>query len=156
MKAVILAAGRGTRMLPLTVTMSKGMIPVANKPLLEWTCKFLDFCEEIIIVVNEGQRDIISNFLNTSKVTLVFQDEQLGTGNALLQAENHIDEKFIVVYGDDIYGADDIRAISKMDGPVLTSFSSENPSAYGVLEIKDGYVTELEEKPEKPKSNLVK
>ena len=64
MKAVVLAAGKGTRMLPLTVTMSKGMIPVANKPLLRWTCSFLDFCEEIILVVNESQRDIISEFIN--------------------------------------------------------------------------------------------
>lgn len=155
MKAVILAAGRGTRMQPLTLTMSKGMIPLANKPLLDWTVKFLDFCDEIILVVNENQRDIISSFLNNPKVKLVFQDEPLGTGNALLQAKNHVDGKFIAINGDDIYGEEDIKAIAKMDGLVVSSFNSGNPSAYGVLEVKNDSVIGLEEKPQQPKSNLV-
>jgi len=155
MKAVVLAAGKGTRMLPLTLTMSKGMIPVANKPLLDWTCKFLEFCDEIILIVNEAQRDILANFLNSPKVKLIFQDEPLGTGHALMQAEQHIDGKFIVIYGDDVYGEDDIKAVAGMDAPVVTSFNSDNPGAYGVLEIKDDYVVGLEEKPQKPKSTLV-
>ena len=155
MKAVILAAGRGTRMLPLTATMSKGMIPVANRPLLEWTCSFLDFCEEIILVVSESQRDIIAGFINNPKVRLVFQDQPLGTGHALLCAEELIKGKFLMIYGDDIYGEDDIKAVSEMDAPVMSSFSSENPMAYGVLEVENGFVRSLEEKPENPKSNLV-
>ena len=155
MKAVILAAGRGTRMLPLTVTMSKGMIPVANRPLLGWTCSFLDFCDEIILVVNESQRDIIANFLNNSKVKLVFQEQALGTGHALLCAEQHVEGKFLLVYGDDIYGESDIKAISEMEPPVVSSYKSGNPEAYGVLEIDNNQVIGLEEKPQHPKSNLV-
>ena len=155
MKAVILAAGRGTRMLPLTATMSKGMIPVANRPLLEWTCSFLDFCEEIVLVVSESQRDIIAGFSNNPKVRLVFQEQPLGTGNALLCAEGLVKGKFLMIYGDDIYGEDDIKSVSEMDAPVMSSFVSENPKAYGVLEVENGLVRSLEEKPEKPKSNLV-
>ncbi len=155
MKAVILAAGKGTRMLPLTATMSKGMIPIANKPLLAWTVRSLGFCDEIIIIVNRGQQDIIDHFSKEHGIRVVFQDKPLGTGHALLQAEKYIDGKFIAVYGDDIYGDGDIRAIAGMEGSVLTSFQSDNPSAYGVLEIKDGHVINLEEKPEKPRSNLV-
>ncbi|MBS3051356.1 MAG: NTP transferase domain-containing protein [Candidatus Aenigmarchaeota archaeon] len=155
MKAVVLAAGKGTRMLPLTVTMSKGMIPVANKPLLRWTCSFLDFCEEIILVVNESQRDIISEFINEKKVRLVFQEQALGTGHALIQAEQLVDGKFLMIYGDDIYGEDDIKAVSEMDGIVMSSFVSDNPKAYGVLEVRDGHVISLEEKPGHPKSDLV-
>ena len=74
MKAVVIAAGKGTRMLPLTLTMSKGMIPVANKPLLEWTCSFLDFCDEIIIIVNKSQNDIIDYFKNSSNIKFIFQE----------------------------------------------------------------------------------
>lgn len=154
MKAVILAAGKGTRMLPLTATMSKGMIPVANRPLLEWTCKFLDFCEEIIIIVNREQKDIIDYFSNSERVRFVFQDEPLGTGHALLSAEG-IKGKFLVVYGDDIYGEDDIKAVAESGSPVVSSFVSDNPGAYGVLEVRSGEVIGLEEKPAKPKSNLV-
>lgn len=155
MKAVILAAGRGTRMLPLTATMSKGMIPVMNKPLLEWTCEFLDFCDEIILVVSESQRDIIANFINSRKVKLVFQDEPLGTGHALLAAEKFVEGKFLLVYGDDIYGEEDIRALADMDGMVISSFVHENPKAYAALEVMHGKVVSLEEKPEHPKSNIV-
>ena len=155
MKAVVLAAGRGTRMLPLTATMSKGMIPVANRPLLEWTCSFLGFCEEIILVVSESQRDIIAGFINNPKVRLVFQKQPLGTGNALLCAEELVKGKFLMIYGDDIYGEDDIKAVSEMEGTVMSSFESENPEAYGVLEVENGLVRSLEEKPGKPKSNLV-
>ena len=154
MKAVILAAGRGTRMLPLTATMSKGMIPVANVPLLRWTARFLDFCEEIIMVVSEGQRDIIADFINEPKVRLVFQDEPMGTGHALLQAEQHVKGRFLLVYGDDIYGEEDIKSVSEMEASVVTSYVSENPSAYGVLEVENGLVISLEEKPASPKSNL--
>ena len=154
MKAVILAAGRGTRMLPLTATMSKGMIPVANVPLLRWTARFLDFCEEIIMVVSEGQRDIIADFINEPKVRLVFQDDPMGTGHALLQAEQHVKGRFLLVYGDDIYGEEDIKSVSEMEASVVTSYVSENPSAYGVLEVENGLVISLEEKPASPKSNL--
>ncbi len=155
-KAVILAAGRGTRMLPLTATMSKGMIPVANKPLLAWTVDFLDFCDEIIIVVNKSQKDIIDFFSkqNSGRIKFAFQDKPLGTGHALLQAEQHVDGKFLVVYGDDVYGEDDIKNISKIDSITLSSFVSDKPEAYGVVEVNNEFVIGLEEKPEKPKSNL--
>ena len=154
MKAVVIAAGKGTRMQPLTLTTSKGMLPVANKPILQWTCEFLDFCDEIIIIVNENQRDIISHFLNNKKIQLRFQDEPLGTGHALLQAEG-IKGKFIVMYGDDVYGKEDIENISKLNENAMSSFSSENPKIYGVIETKDEWVVDLEEKPNLPKTSLV-
>lgn len=106
-------------------------------------------------MVNESQRDIIANFLNDKKVRLVFQDEPLGTGDALLKAEQHIDGKFLMIYGDDIYEEEDMNAIAGMEPPVVSSFVSENPGAYGVLQAEDGKVIGLEEKPAIPKSNLV-
>lgn len=164
MKAVILAAGKGARMQPLTLTMSKGMIPVANKPLLAWTCEFLDFCDEILMVVNRLQKDVIDYFSTNKKVRFVFQDKPLGTGHALLQAEKFMEaysakqpvgEKFIVVYGDDIYGRHDIENISQLDELALSSFVSERPELYAVISPNNGFVQELVEKPVHPKTNLV-
>ncbi len=154
MKAVILAAGKGTRLQPITLTMSKGMIPVANRPILAWTRKYLDFCEEIILVVNRAQRDIIDLFSGDRKVKIVFQEKPLGTGDALRTAEEFIHEKFILIYGDDIYGEDDIRDIAKHD-IAIGSFSHSNPENYGCLEVKDGFVVGLEEKSPHPRSNIV-
>ena len=165
MKAVIIAAGRGTRMMPLTLTMSKGMIPVANKPLLEWTCSFLDFCDEIVIVANKDQKDLLDYFsqdndvqrtsVASKKIRFVFQEQALGTGHALLQAEQYVDGNFIAMYGDDVYRKDDIEKIAAANEVALSSFISENPHLYGVVETKDGFVIGLEEKPQEPKSKLV-
>jgi NDP-sugar pyrophosphorylase family protein len=85
MQAVILAAGQGTRMGPITYTRSKAMISIANKPTIEWLISFMDFCDEIIIVVNKKQNDIINHFKNNKKIKFVYQEEQLGTAHALAQ-----------------------------------------------------------------------
>ncbi len=155
MKAVIIAAGKGTRLKPLTLTNSKGMLRVANRPILSWTRQFLDFCEQIIIVANEKQRDIIDYFSKDKKVKIVYQKEQLGTGHALLQAEKLIRGKFIAIYGDDLYGPEDLKAFSKKDATVICCFKSENPELYGVLEVEKNTLLGIEEKPKSPKSNLV-
>ncbi len=155
MQAVILAAGKGTRLQPVTLSMSKGMIPLANKPILAWTREFLDFCSEIIIVANRNQDDIIDYFSNDKKVKLIFQEEQLGTGNALLSAEKFVHDKFIMIYGDDVYGQEDIERIARLEEIALSTFHHKDPKPYGVLEIKEGYIVGLEEKPEHPKSDLV-
>src|SRR5688572_24866239 len=122
MQAVILAAGKGTRLQPVTLSMSKGMIPLANKPILEWTREFLDFCSEIIIVANRSQEDIIDYFSSDRKVKIIFQEEQLGTGDALLSAEPYIRDKFIMIYGDDIYGEEDVKKIVRLEGIALSTF----------------------------------
>lgn len=155
MKAVVLAAGRGTRMHPLTATRSKGMIPIANKPILAWTIESLGFCDEILLVVSRSQRDIIDHFSGNGKVKFVFQEEPLGTGHALLQAEPHVEGAFIAVYGDDLYGKEDIGKFAGLEPVAMAARESERPRAYGVLELRDGFVAGIEEKPEKPKSSLV-
>ena len=155
MQAVILAAGKGTRLQPTTLTMSKGMIPVANKPILAWTREALDFCSEIVIVANKDQKDIIEFFANDKKVKIIFQEEQLGTGDAVKSAEKFIGDRFILIYGDDIYDEESIVGISKLSGIAIGSFTHEHPERYGCLEIWNGFVTGIEEKSESPKSKIV-
>jgi UDP-N-acetylglucosamine diphosphorylase / glucose-1-phosphate thymidylyltransferase / UDP-N-acetylgalactosamine diphosphorylase / glucosamine-1-phosphate N-acetyltransferase / galactosamine-1-phosphate N-acetyltransferase len=157
MKAVILAAGMGTRMQPLTLTISKGMIPVANRPIIEWTLESLEFCEKVLIVISRDQKDIVEYLKGNKKVEFVIQNKQRGTGDALLSCEKFLrgEKRFIALYGDDFYGKKAIESISKFDEMALSSFEAPDPQNYGVIEVKNGYVTELDEKPKKPKSNLV-
>ena len=99
MKIVILAAGSGERLKPLTETMSKVMIPVANKPLLEWTIGSIKgMAYEIILVVRKGQTDVVDAFPGCK---IVYQDEPLGTANAIACCEKHVSGKFIVMMGDE-------------------------------------------------------
>ncbi len=154
MKAVLIAAGKGTRLQPLTLTTSKGMLCVANRPILAWLREMLDFCEQIIIVANKNQKDIIDHFANDKKVKIVFQNEQLGTGHALLQAQRYVKGKFLAMYGDDMYGEEDIKSVAKKDAVTLCSFPTDHPELYGILEVEKNFVRSIEEKPDNPKSNL--
>ena len=106
MKAVILAAGEGLRCRPLTLTRSKVMLPVANRPLLAHIINALseNGIKEIIFVVGYKKEKIMDYFGNGSNfgvdINYVFQDAQLGTAHAILQAREYINEDFLVfVYG---------------------------------------------------------
>ena len=112
MKFVILCAGSGTRLMPLTATVSKVMIPVANKPLLEWAIDSIkDVADEIILVIRKEQADVINAFPNC---TFVYQDKPLGTADAIAQCEKHVSGKFVVMMGDDYVARDDIENFSKL------------------------------------------
>ena len=91
MQAVILAAGAGTRLEPLTLTMSKVMVPLANKPMLEWVVETAKaVADTVYIVVRRDQLDVIDYFKSKPGIRFIYQDKPLGTGHALLQAKNII------------------------------------------------------------------
>lgn len=151
-----MAAGEGTRLRPLTDMMSKPMIPIANKPILEWTVDILsDICDDIIIVVRENQKDIIEHFQNFSHCRFAIQEEALGTGNAVACSEKLIRDRFIVINGDEMITKMDIRKLSKLDGYHIGAFEVSDPEKFGVLDIRDGLVKNIDEKPQNPKGNLV-
>lgn len=159
MKTIVLAAGSGTRLKPFTETMSKPMIPIANKPLLEWIIEALEVSsEEIFVVVRKEQADIIDYFKNSQKVTFVFQSEPLGTAHAVGCCEPYLKDyegPVLKIGGDDLISLEDINRISRLSGNYVGAFSSDHPERFGVIETKDGYVVNIEEKPKNPKSNLV-
>ena len=117
MQAVILAAGEGTRMRPLTYTRPKVMLPIANKPILEHL---------IIELVNAGIRDIVlivgymeevirryfgdGRYWNV-KLTYVSQRKQLGTADALKAASHLLDDDFLMLNGDNIVKAEDLAKL---------------------------------------------
>lgn len=151
MQFVILCAGKGTRLLPLTETMSKVMIPVANKPLLEWTVDAIKGIGDVILVVNKEQKGIIDYF--SSKCKIVYQEKPLGTANAIAACEEHVIGKFVVLMGDDYIPKDDIERFAKERAYSAGYYTTDNPERFGVFAIKNGTITDVIEKPEDAEIN---
>jgi bifunctional UDP-N-acetylglucosamine pyrophosphorylase/glucosamine-1-phosphate N-acetyltransferase len=156
MKAIVLAAGEGTRLKPITETISKVMIPVANKPLLEWTVDALrSIVNEVLIVVRKDQADILDYFADTPKVRFVFQGQAKGTAHAIQCCEQYITDKFMVLNGDDLRSEEDLEKLSKLDGMWQGVFYSDHPEDFGVVKIENGLVKGTLEKPKSPESNII-
>lgn len=162
MKAVILAAGKGSRLKPFTENIPKVMLPVANKPILEYVINALikNGIYEIVIVIGYRKESILEYFGNGKRfgveIKYAFQKEQIGTAHALLQAEKHIDDAFILLPGDNIIDEKSLSLLinSKYDISLLVK-KHPQPSKYGVVEIEDGVVKSIVEKPSKARSNIV-
>lgn len=161
MKAIILAAGEGVRMRPLTLDKPKPMIEVLGKPLLQYIFESLpNEIDEVLLVVGYKREQIEQYFGNNylgRKITYLLQEKKLGTAHALALTKNYLvpDERFLLLYADDIYSKESIERC--VTHPLcLLAGEVKDPKRFGVLEIDaQGIIIGLEEKPEKPKSNLV-
>jgi UDP-N-acetylglucosamine diphosphorylase/glucosamine-1-phosphate N-acetyltransferase len=158
MKAVVLAAGEGQRLRPLTSTRPKHMIQVAGKPLLEHLLAALkeSGIKDIVMVVNYKAERIKGYFGNGSnfglKIEYVHQREVKGTANAFGVAENKVRGDFVAVYGDLIITSDAVKAtldLHKKEKPVVTVavLHVERPEQFGVLKTDGVRVVEIVEKP---------
>jgi UDP-N-acetylglucosamine diphosphorylase / glucose-1-phosphate thymidylyltransferase / UDP-N-acetylgalactosamine diphosphorylase / glucosamine-1-phosphate N-acetyltransferase / galactosamine-1-phosphate N-acetyltransferase len=161
MKCVLLAAGKGSRMMPLTEHTPKPLLPVGGIPLMVRILNlFPPEVDEFIVVIGyRGHiiREKIGNTLLGRPVTYIEQTEVNGTFHALKNTAHLLpkDESFFVVYGDDMH---DPKAIADMLAyeRALLVHTVENPRAYGVISTNDdGVVTAIHEKPEFPESDLV-
>ena len=155
MDAVILCAGRGTRLLPLTENRPKPMLPVGGKPILEYIVKKVeDLVDNIYLVVKYRKDVIIDYFRDHPKVKFVEQGELEGTGYALLSAGNYLGDEFLVINGDILF-EDDLRGFLPYEN-AIGLVEVGNPEDFGVVLLDDkGYVVEIEEKPRNPRSNLI-
>jgi UDP-N-acetylglucosamine diphosphorylase/glucosamine-1-phosphate N-acetyltransferase len=157
MQAVILAAGEGKRVRPLTRSRPKVMIPVANRPIIEYVIEALEKngIREIIVVVGY-RKEQVSRYLNQLDIPIevVVQQKQLGTAHALKCAESHISGDFLLLPGDNYIDAHSIGRIKEQKNALLVK-EHPNPSNFGVVLIKDGYVTQIIEKPEHSPSFMV-
>lgn len=124
MQAVLLAAGRGTRLQPITKEIPKPMVEVNGKNLLERNIDLLPReIDEIIIVIGYLGGIIKAYFGNkykNRKIIYVEQKELLGTGHALYICRDFLGKKFLVMMGDDIYSKEDIEKCLKNDWAILT------------------------------------
>jgi UDP-N-acetylglucosamine diphosphorylase / glucose-1-phosphate thymidylyltransferase / UDP-N-acetylgalactosamine diphosphorylase / glucosamine-1-phosphate N-acetyltransferase / galactosamine-1-phosphate N-acetyltransferase len=150
MQAVILAAGEGTRVRPLTKSRPKGLIPVANRPIIEYVIRALHQAgiREIIVVAGY-RREQVTRFLYELDpgIEVVVQEKQLGTAHALKCAEPLISGNFLLLPGDNYIDPVSVAKIAKTENAMLVK-DHPSPSNFGVVLIHDGFVTEIVEKPE--------
>ncbi|MCT9095666.1 bifunctional sugar-1-phosphate nucleotidylyltransferase/acetyltransferase [Haloarchaeobius sp. HME9146] len=159
MQAVILAAGKGTRIRPLSDNVPKPMVPTADGPLVERTVEAaVDAgADELLIVVGyegEAVREYFGEAYDGTPIRYAVQEEQRGTAHAVAAAAEHIDGPFAVLNGDNCFDTESIAELFERRPSVL-SYRADDPSAYGVLETEDGTVTGVVEKPDDPPGNLV-
>ncbi len=156
MKAVILAAGEGTRMAPLTHSKPKVMIEVGNRPILEHLLKALtdNGVRDIIMVVGFKRERIMNHFGDgrrfQSNITYAVQEHQLGTCDAFLTSLpslGDLDEPVLVVPGDNLVGMEGIKAIVECDKDnVLLTTSSRSSTKYGVIRARGDNVLGIEDR----------
>lgn len=151
LKAVIIAAGKGVRMKPLTSSKPKPLLEVLGKSIIEHSLENLfGIVKEVILVVGcngEMIKKQIGENYKGIKINYVWQEEQLGTGDAALRALKQIDDRFILLNGDDLYSKTDIKNCFKKFPCILLS-KVENPSAFGVVNCNKDHIRRIEEKPE--------
>lgn len=168
MKAIILSAGEGSRMRPLTLTKPKTMLPVAGKPIIQYNIESLknNGITDILLIVRYKEEIVKSYFGDGSdfgvNISYKTQKDFLGTANAISYAKDFIDDSIIVLNGDIILDEEIIcEMIEKYDDltpdTLMLLTEVEDPSAFGVVEIEDGNIKSIVEKPkrEEAPSNLV-
>jgi UDP-N-acetylglucosamine diphosphorylase / glucose-1-phosphate thymidylyltransferase / UDP-N-acetylgalactosamine diphosphorylase / glucosamine-1-phosphate N-acetyltransferase / galactosamine-1-phosphate N-acetyltransferase len=163
LKAVVLAAGEGTRLRPFTMSRPKGMISVGNRPILEYVIEALvqNDVKDIVMVVGYRRDTILSHFEDGKRfgahITYVAQDKQLGTAHALSLASTAVkDSDFLVVAGDNLIDPRSVADLKeKKDGPSIVVTQSEEPSKYGVAMVEEGRVVDLVEKPQQSIGNII-
>ncbi|WP_292518485.1 bifunctional sugar-1-phosphate nucleotidylyltransferase/acetyltransferase [Methanoculleus sp.] len=161
MQCVVLAAGEGKRMRPLTGRRPKVMLPIANRPMMEHLvlaardAGITDF----IFVVGYFEREIRNHFGDGSalgvKITYVTQRHQLGTADALRATAGLVNGRFLLLNGDMVLKRDDIRELCQKSAPCVGIHQTDHPQDYGVVTVEEDRITGLEEKSENPKSNLI-
>jgi len=147
MQAVILAAGKGTRLKPLTASIPKSLIEVNGTPIIEQTLKALpNNVHEIFIVVGylkEKIQEYLGDEWNGKKIHYVEQEDLDGTGSALHLVKSRLKDKFIVVNGDDIYNESDLERLSTHPLGILVKETSENIKGF-LLENEQHHMEAIE------------
>jgi glucose-1-phosphate thymidylyltransferase len=165
MKAVILAAGKATRLRPVTLTMPKALVPVANKSLIEYAIDVLKGAglRDIGLVVNDLESPIPQTLGNGSGLDIhleyIVQEEQLGLAHAVSLCRDFVsDEPFCVFLGDNIFQdkmEQLFREFVESDAEAAIALGEvSDPSRYGIVVVDNGHVIRLVEKPKEPPSNL--
>ena len=167
MKGIVLAGGSGTRLYPVTIGVSKQLLPVYDKPMVYYPISvlMLSNIRDILIISTPSDIDSYKKLLGNGEqfglnLSYAIQEKPEGLAQAFIIAEDFIDnENVALVLGDNIfYGqsfSDDlIDASSKKDGATIFAYRVKEPSSFGIIEFgHDGKAISIQEKPKSPKSN---
>jgi len=160
LKAVILAAGEGSRMRPLTYTRPKVMLPLANRPILEHLLVEANKAgiREFIFVVGYRDEQVRDYFGGGDRwgvsIDYATQRKQLGTADAVKTVESLINGNFLVMNGDIIVSQKDIGNLISKRGSTLSVFEVEDTEGLGMVEVKGDEVVHIYEKAESPPSHM--
>lgn len=167
MKGIILAGGSGTRLHPLTLAVSKQLMPVYNKPMIYYPLSTLmvSGIREILIITTPHDQEAFQKLLGDGsqlgcRFEYAVQHEPNGLAQAFVIGEEFIgDDKVALILGDNIFFGtgmgDMLRGCKDPDGGLVFAYHVSDPERYGVVDFdKDFNVLSIEEKPEDPKSNF--
>jgi UDP-N-acetylglucosamine diphosphorylase/glucosamine-1-phosphate N-acetyltransferase len=161
MECVVLAAGEGKRMRPLTAKRPKVMLPLANRPMMEHLILAAREAgiNDFIFVVGYGEREIRRHFGDGSelgvRIRYAPQRQQRGTADALRSAHDLVTGPFLLLNGDMILNAPDIANLCSCRAPCMSTSTTDHPQDYGVVVVENGLVTTLEEKSKHLRSNQI-
>lgn len=168
MKGIILAGGSGTRLHPITLVVSKQLLPVYNKPMIYYplTTLMMAGIRDILIITTPHDAALFRHLLGDGtqfglKLSYAVQDTPRGLADAFIVGRDFIgEERVALVLGDNLFfghGLPELLqgAVERERGAAVFGYPVQDPERYGVVEMgADGRVISLEEKPAKPKSNL--
>ncbi len=158
MKAIIPVAGVGSRLRPHTYTLPKVLLNVAGKPIIGHIIDKIiaEGIKEAVVVVGY-LGDMIEDYLTRHydiHFTFVEQEERLGLGHAIWITRQYVGEDpVLIILGDTIFEVD-LSEVLRREHSALGVKAVEDPRRFGVAEVQDGFITQLIEKPEHPRSNL--
>ena len=168
MKGIILAGGRGTRMYPMTKTVSKQLLPIYDKPMIYYPLSVLLLAQirEVLVITTSEDLDHYRYLLGNGSalgvsISYKIQEAPRGLAEAFLIGEDFIGtDSVCLILGDNIFYGQDFSGLlryaqSILDGAVVFGYPVKDPSAFAVLELdEDQRVCSIEEKPAKPKSSF--